>query len=152
MIPKKKKDEMLADEQKDFRNLLRETWVDSRMEKDKSILAISSGAIGLLLTLSTQSGIKGPTQFAVYSLAILAFAVATVCAVVIFGANDDYLEAMIADQEATLEADKLGARLDRLDKILIGSFLCGIICAAVFTGLKTWETFKTPPTEVHVTK
>lgn len=128
-----------SDNERDFRSVVLQSWVETRMEKDRSLLTLASGGIGLLLTLSTTSGLEGQLQLAVYFAALGAFMTAVLSAIAIFGANSDYLEAVHARDEAKKGA--AARRLRFLDRLLVGGFILGMLFAGTFTVLKSWQNF-----------
>src|SRR5207249_3464107 len=92
-------------------------WIDTKMERDKTIVTLSAGAIGLLVTLLTTVGAKTPWAIALYAGAFVSFGAATVCTIVIFHRNSDYLERVVQGSESK---SKLLGWLDRLSLIFFG--------------------------------
>ena len=105
-------------------------WVNSRMERDKSLLILSGGAIGLLVTLLTTIGVSSVHALMLYALAILSFVVCSASLVIIFGRNSEHLE-QIAKGE-----DKRDEWLGPLDRVALGSFFFGIVLSLAI-GLST---------------
>ena len=50
-----------------------EAWVATRMEKDKTLLSLATGGIGLLVTLLSTLGASSPTQLLLYGSAGVSF-------------------------------------------------------------------------------
>lgn len=103
-----------------------QAWVATRMEKDRTILGLSTAGIGLLTTLLTSVGPSSGFQLALYSAAGLSFIVAIVCAVVVFDRNADHLRDVLKDQRKGDDP-----RLQRLDWVLFLSFLLGVVLTGV---------------------
>ncbi len=59
-------------------------WVETKMERDRTIVTLSAGAIGLLVTLLTTVGVKAPFTLWLYAGALVGFGVAAICTIVIF--------------------------------------------------------------------
>jgi len=72
-----------------------EAWIETRMEKDKTLLGLSTAGIGLLATLLTTVGPTSAPQLWLYGFAGLAFIGAIVTAVWIFDRNSQHLEDVI---------------------------------------------------------
>ena len=64
-----------------------DAWVETRMEKDRALLGLSTGGVGLLATLLTTVGVARMWQLILYSAGALAFGFAIVTAIRIFGRN-----------------------------------------------------------------
>jgi hypothetical protein len=103
-----------------------EAWVNTRMEKDRTLLSLAAGGIGLLATLLTTVGPASPYDLALSGLAALFFIVTIVTAICVFNKNGRYLDAVI---QHGLRGDD--AALVRLDRVVFGSFLIGVVLTAV---------------------
>jgi len=99
-----------------------QAWQNTKMELDKNILTLSSGAIGLLVTFINTFGVKTQCQIVLYIISIGAFLVAIISSLIIFNNNAKYLEKIIRDPSYT--SDSI---LGFLDKMLIVTFIIGII-------------------------
>jgi hypothetical protein len=96
-------------------------WIETKMERDKTIVTLSAGAIGLLVTLLTTVGVKTPWAIWLYAGAFAGFGVAAICTIVIFHRNATYLEKVV--QGTMSESTRLGW----LDRITLTFFGLGII-------------------------
>ncbi|MGY4888942.1 UNVERIFIED_CONTAM: hypothetical protein EX528_00690 [Xanthomonas axonopodis] len=96
-------------------------WFNTALEHDKSILALSSGAIGLLVTLLTTVGAKSELDQWLFGLALLSFVVSAVTILVIFRKNKAYLEDIVMMKESKLESE-----LRNYDLLAICAFGMGI--------------------------
>ena len=105
----------------DFRSVVRSAWVETKMERDRTIVTISVGAIGLLVTLLTTVGIKTPWTAWLYMGALAGFALAATCSIIIFDRNSAYLEKVL--QGSTSKSKLLGS----LDRIMLLFFGLGVI-------------------------
>ena len=99
-----------------------QAWQSTNMELDKNILALSSGAIGLLVTFINIFGIKTQCEIILYILSIGAFLIAIISSLMIFKYNAKYLEKIIQHSD-----NKNDPILGFLDKILVKAFVIGII-------------------------
>ncbi len=102
-----------------------QAWLNTKLERDKSILALSTGAIGLLITLLTTVGVSSNVSIILYFLAICCFLVCIIAVLLIFNRNAEHLK-QVAKNEA--ESDP---KLKKLDKISFRSFIFGIILSCV---------------------
>jgi len=119
-------------------------WFNTKLEYDKSLLVLSAGAIGLLVTLLTTVGVNSFALLFVFFAAIINFVVCLVAVLAIFSRNAKHLEDLIAGKKAN---DPV---LGVLDSLTIYSFIIGIILASVI-GLAT-ATTEVLKKEVIVTK
>jgi len=107
-----------------------QAWYTTRMEKDKSILTISSVAIGLLVTFLNNYGMETQLDKFLYIIAIGGFLIAIISAIWIFTQNANYLQNIIQDD--TTQNDPT---LNFLDIILNSSFIVGIIFTILISAI-----------------
>lgn len=100
-------------------------WYNTKLEYDKSLLVLSAGAIGLLITLLTTGSVKTVTLLFLFGVAILSFVVCLGAVLSIFLRNAKHLESLIAGKK---ENDSL---LALLDSISVFSFILGVVLAAI---------------------
>ena len=107
-----------------------DAWYDTRLEHDKSLLTLSAGGIGLLITIESTVGIPSLTALIFSSLAIFAFIVCLVAVLLIFNGNSGHLEEVVHGDK------KYSSRLAFLDRLAIWAFLTGVIlsCLVGFAG------------------
>lgn len=126
----------MADEQKDhgdqqtqkevaFYAANVQAWFNSMLERDKSLLLLSGGGIGLLVTLLTSFGVSSPLALIIFMLAILCFVVSATSAIFIFDRNPKHLEKVVKNQA---DSDNL---LCVLDALVVYSFIAGVILSMV---------------------
>lgn len=76
-------------------------WYQTKLERDKSVLTISAGAIGLMITLSC-SFLNDKTfswaGFILFLISTIFFAITIVCSIIIFNKNADYIEHVLKDE------------------------------------------------------
>lgn len=113
----------LAEKKLAYYSALVGAWIDTRMELDRTLVALSAGGVGLLATLLTTVGVSRMAQVWLYGLAALAFATTLICELVIFKKNSAIIEETIHDLDPT-------TKLKHLDRVAIVSFGIGI--AALF--------------------
>jgi len=99
-------------------------WFNSSLEHDKSLLALSAGGIGLLITLLTTIGLHSVVELVLYCGAIINFVVTVISTLRIFRLNQTYLVKILKEQN--VGSDPVLSRYD-----LIAQWTFGI--GAVFT-------------------
>jgi hypothetical protein len=105
-------------------------WLNTKFEHDKSLLTLSAGAIGLLVTLLSATGVKSIETLIMYMLALLAFIVCLAALLWIFRRNAKHLERVVqgkADNDSVLVL---------LDNTAISSFLLGVLLSSII-GIST---------------
>jgi hypothetical protein len=117
-----------------------QAWVNTRMERDKSVLTLSGAAVGLLVTLLVNFGVRTQCEALMYFFALMAFIVAILCALTIFWRNAEYL---IQLHNGHNGCDSMLAALDRT---LVSAFVVGIL-ATVALGLIMVQRNQTQPKE-----
>jgi hypothetical protein len=101
-------------------------WFNSALEHDKSLLTLSAGGIGLLVTLLTTVGVSSSEGLILYSLAI-AFFVSTIgCVLFVFKRNKTHIENVIAG--SSVDSDRV---LTRLDTAAATGFGLGVVFSAL---------------------
>src|SRR5207249_1172528 len=96
-------------------------WVETKMERDKTIVTLSAGAIGLLVTLLTVVGVQTPYILWFYIIAFLGFGAAAVGSILIFDGNSVFLEQVVKGNTSDSKT------LKRLDGFTLFCFVLGII-------------------------
>lgn len=103
---------------------------NTKLEYDKSLLVLSAGAIGLLITLLTTVGVNSTALLFVFAAAIISFVVCLITVLAILSRNGKHLEDLIAGKRTN---DSI---LSFLDSLSIFTFILGVILASVI-GLVT---------------
>lgn len=70
-------------------------WYSTRLERDKSLITLSAGGIGLLTTLMTTVGVSSELLLLMYIGALFAFVVCLGAVLVIFQKNATYVESVL---------------------------------------------------------
>ncbi len=112
-------------------------WVTNRMEHDKTLLTLSTGGIGLFLTLVTTVGARSTVELVCYAVGTLCFGAALILGLTIFRRNADFLERVIENRDA-----KSDPKLAALDKWLMRTFACGALFAALGGGAAAYVKFQ----------
>ena len=100
-------------------------WISSKFEFDKSLLFLSAGAIGLLVTLLTTIGVDSLSLQILYIVSLISFITCIGIILKIYSQNSKYLNKIIAGEKAR---DEL---LAVLDKRLIVIFTIGMISSTM---------------------
>ncbi len=100
-------------------------WFNTKLEHDKSLITLSTGGIGLLVTLLSTVGVASMESLVLYILAIISFVTCVGVVLWIFRRNATHLQAVIKNQAYT---DPV---LAVLDWIGILSFWFGVVFTAV---------------------
>lgn len=118
----------MADQDKEvqFYSSAVSAWFETRLEHDKSLLTLSAGGIGLLVTLLSAVGGHQVWVIILYVLALLSFLICLGTVLWIFKANATYLEKILNTNEKPRD-DCLGM----LDIVAIVSFAIGAVLSSV---------------------
>lgn len=112
---------------------LTSAWIETRMEADRTMVALSAGGIGLLVTLLTAFAPQSTCVVIVYILALLAFSVAIACGIAIFKRNAAHLEEAL-NSPATADNSSTRRDLGKLDWVLGTAFGAGVVFS-ILTGV-----------------
>lgn len=110
---------------KAFYNALLSAWLNTKLEHDKQLLALSSTAIGLLVTLIRTMGVSDILQLGLYSSALIAFLITIVSVIYILGENSLYIENILNG----VDARNIGLRI--ADSIARASFILGVVLVII---------------------
>ncbi|HDY65138.1 MAG TPA: hypothetical protein ENH84_02750 [Phycisphaerae bacterium] len=111
-------------------SVLLSSWIQTKMERDKTLVALSSGGIALLVTLLTTVGI---IHWLIIILAILAFLCFGVCiwsSIKIYQLNSQHIENELKNQDSSY------LNLEKYDKRSLKSFIFGVVFLC-FVGITT---------------
>ncbi|MBF0165285.1 MAG: hypothetical protein HQM01_12430 [Magnetococcales bacterium] len=98
-------------------------WIQTKMERDKSLLTISSAAIaGLIGVLNTDIGNSFDKKVCI-AFAVLFFSACLFVVIVIFNKNSEYLQAVVKEENS----EKVEKRLIILDLSAFYFFISGAI-------------------------
>ncbi|MEJ2612046.1 MAG: hypothetical protein P8179_18730 [Candidatus Thiodiazotropha sp.] len=67
-------------------------WIQTKMERDKTLVTLSSAAIGLLITVLTTVGVQSIYEIVLFIISIVAFIITIWSALVIYQLNSKHLE------------------------------------------------------------
>jgi len=98
-------------------------WYNSSLEHDKSLLTLSAGGIGLLISFG--DGLKSQWSFTLYVLAIISFIVSLISVLLIFQGNKNHIIKLFSGEDFD------NPYLAWMDKIAMWSFALGVIFAAI---------------------
>ena len=140
--------ELTIKEQKEveYYSALVNGWVNTRMEASKTKVALSAGAIGILVSLLTTVGVESFLALLIYCFAIFSFAICCIFELIVFHKNSDYLESVIKGNK---NEDQL---LSFLDKVSISSFIFGIVLAFIIGLSAGWNKYNESLKEQAMTK
>lgn len=112
-------------------------WLNTSLEYDKSIFALSAGGIGLLITLLTTVGVANAAVLVLYITAIIAFFTSLICILAVFRRNRAHIEQVVLGNR---DPDPL---LSALDRVAVASFGAGALLAAIIgvsTAITSYST------------
>jgi len=96
-------------------------WIQTKMDRDKLLVTLSSGGIGLLVTLLSAVKIKHYWELLLYAAAVICFLVTIMACMFIFKRNSSHIEDVLC-KNAT--QDYVLSRLDRISSYF---FILGIV-------------------------
>jgi hypothetical protein len=99
-------------------------WYATRFEVDKSLMALSAGGVGLLVTLMTTKGVPNSSSFVLYTLALLSFSVSILALLSVFHLNSGHLEEVLNGVNGD------DPKLVGLDRAAKWSFFLGALLSA----------------------
>lgn len=95
-------------------------WVQTRMERDKALIALSSAGIGLLVTLAATTGVTDFRVFLLYCLSFLGLVVTVFSCLQIYQRNAQHIEKVVKGHSTK------DLVLEHLDKVSGFAFFLGV--------------------------
>ena len=102
-------------------SILLSAWIETKMERDKTLVTLSAAAIGLLVTILTTVGAKHFWEIPLFAFAVISFLVTIWSSLTIYQLNSEHLE------EAIRGSSVKDPRLEKYDKRSVGAFIIGSI-------------------------
>lgn len=106
------------------------SWIQNRMEVDKSILTLSSLAIGLLVTFLSNSNNEmgfNIIEFILWIFSIISFVMAIITILVIFYQNSDYIGGLISPSIDKKKLTSIEGKLRRNTLLSFIFFIVGVV-------------------------
>lgn len=107
-------------------SVLLSAWIQTKMERDKALVTLSSAGIGLLVTLLTTVPVRQAFQIPLFVIAVAAFLCTILCSLRIYQMNSDHIERAI---KGSSEKDP---KLEKYDKLSVSGFAVGVLAALLF--------------------
>ena len=102
-------------------SVLLSAWIETKMERDKTLVTLSAAAIGLLVTILTTVGVKHFWEIPFFAFAVISFLVTIWSSLTIYQLNSEHLE------EAIKGSSVKDPRLEKYDKQSVRAFIIGSI-------------------------
>jgi hypothetical protein len=103
------------------KDILIQAWIENRMERDRTVLTLSSAGLGLLATLLAAIGFGSWRQFVVYIGAAIAFLISVFGGLAVFHFNSNYVQDLFHRRKPKTRLMNLST------KVLVVGFLIGIV-------------------------
>lgn len=107
-------------------------WINTKTELDKTIITLSAGAIGLLITVLTAKGIVEYWHIVLYLIAFIGYLTAVFTSLLIYQKNSKLIEAELRNEEHNI-------RLERFDKVALWSFIIGTVAFVLIGLFSAWK-------------
>lgn len=118
-------DKLKSEKEIAYYTALVNAWINTKMERDKTLLILSSGGVGILVTLLSTIGAVNCIGIIFYMLAFISFVITMIVLVTIFDKNAKHIEDTIKGKK---DSDP---KLDFLDNLSLWAFILGAIFAII---------------------
>ena len=105
--------------------ILLSAWIETKMERDKTLVTLSAAAIGLLVTILTTVGVKYFWEIPLFAFAVISFLATIWSSITIYQLNSEHLE------DAIRGSSTKDPRLEKYDKLSIRAFIIGSIASLI---------------------
>lgn len=109
-------------------------WIQTKMERDKTLVTLSSAGIGLLVTILTTAGVSYLYLLILFLGAFVGFGLCIWTSLQIYQLNSTHLENELRSVNTDL-------KLEKYDKRSLRSFLAGVICICLIGLFSAYFTF-----------
>ncbi|HFD32919.1 MAG TPA: hypothetical protein ENJ28_09480 [Gammaproteobacteria bacterium] len=106
-------------------SILLGAWIQTKMERDKTLVTLSAAAIGLLVTILTTVGVNSIWEIPIFAVAVISFLTTIWSSLVIYQLNSQHLE------DAIRGSSERDPRLEKYDKRSIRAFIIGSFTALI---------------------
>jgi hypothetical protein len=114
-------DSDLKERERIYYSAIVDAFIDSSMERDRSLLTLSSAGIALDVTLMTTVGVHSTFELILYILSVLLFGSAIIFILHVFKLNKEYLLRLASGEKAD------DPKLKKADNAIYALFVSGII-------------------------
>ncbi|WP_377482129.1 MAG: hypothetical protein P2A85_29085 (plasmid) [Microcoleus anatoxicus] len=108
-----------------FYSAMISAWLNTKLERDKQLLTLSTSAIGLLVTLLRTVGVSNFSQILLFGAALIAFLFTVISVIWILGKNANHIEQMLNGYETE------SRQLAFLDLVATISFVIGMVMVVI---------------------
>lgn len=109
-------------------------WIQTKMERDKTLVTLSSAGIALLVTILTTAGVSSLYLLILFLGAFIGFGLCIWTSLQIYQLNSTHLENELRSVNTDL-------KLEKYDKRSLRSFLAGVICICIIGLFSAYVTF-----------
>jgi hypothetical protein len=114
-------------------SVLLSAWIQTKMERDKTLVTLSSAAIGLLITVLTTIGVQNVYEIILFIIAVCAFLITIYSSLMIYQLNSKHLE------DALRGSSKTDPNLEKYDSISIKAFILGAVFALLVGATSAYQ-------------
>jgi len=104
-------------------SVLLSAWIETKMQRDKTLVTLSAAAIGLLVTLLATVGVNSAWEILLFVIAVVCFLVTIGSSLAIYQLNSQHIE------KAIRGSSKKDPKLKKYDKCSIIAFVFGSVFA-----------------------
>lgn len=120
-------------------------WIHTKMERDKTLVTISSAGIGLLVTILTTCGVSSLYLLILFLGAFIGFGLCIWTSLCIYQLNSTHLE-------NELRSVNVDLKLEIYDKRSLRAFLLGVICICIIGLFSAYLTFNIEEASIMIGK
>jgi len=122
MTEQERKDALDDQKEVQYYMALVTSWVNSKMEHDKTLVTLSAAAIGLLITILTTKGVESFWVLGLFAISFICYCITIRTSLHILQLNSDLIHKVINDIN---DKDKLEKKLATYDALSLSSFVIG---------------------------
>ena len=118
-------------------SVLLAAWIQTKMEHDKTLVTVSIGGIGYLITVLSFVGVQSPWEIGLFLGGFGGFLATVIAALVIYKHNAQHIE---NELRGSVES-KPKPTLEQLDRVILWAFSLAVVCAILIGANVGWRKY-----------
>jgi hypothetical protein len=120
----------------EYYSIMLSAWINTKMERDKTLVTLAAAAIGLLITILTTVGTNNIIEMILFAISICLFLTTIWSSLTIYQLNSKHIE------DSLRGSSQSNSKLEKYDKLSIGTFISGALIALMIGILSAYNNLE----------
>lgn len=117
----------------EYYSVMLSAWINTKMERDKTLVTLAAAAIGLLITILTTLGANNIFEMILFAISICSFLTTIWSSLTIYQLNSKHIE------DSLRGSSENSSKLEKYDRLSIRAFIGGALIALVIGILSAYN-------------